>query len=52
LFAIHRFFEEGRTEILLAGLQNLMPSPDMREDIYGDLGFYFKDWYNHLVSDI
>ena len=37
------------TELLLADLQNLTAFPDTREDKYGDINTYFKDWYNHQV---
>jgi hypothetical protein len=44
-------FKDGRAELLLADLQNLTAFPDTREDKYGDINSYFKDWYNHQVSD-
>lgn len=30
-------------------LQNVIANPDPRDDKYGDISFYFKDWYNHQV---
>ena len=44
---LHRFAQEGRVQLLLAGLHNLIAFDETREDKYGDIKLYMKDFYNH-----
>ena len=43
---LHRFWQEGKVQLLLAGLHNLISFDETREDKYGDIKFYFRDWWN------
>ena len=43
---LHRFFQKGKVQDLLAGLHNLISFDETREDKYGDIKFYLRDWWN------
>ena len=43
---LHRFWQEGKVQLLLAGLHNLISYDETRIDKYGDIKFYFRDWWN------
>ena len=44
---LHRFAQEGKMQLLLAGLHNLTAFKETREDKYGDVKDYFRDYFNH-----
>ena len=44
---LHRFAHEGKSVLLIAGLHNVIPFHETREDKYGDAKFYFRDYWNH-----
>ena len=43
---LHRFWQEGKVQLLLDGLHNLISYDETRIDKYGDIKFYFRDWWN------
>ena len=43
---LHRFVQEGRIQLLLGGLHNLIAFDETRIDKHGDIKFYFKDTWN------
>lgn len=43
---LHRFCQEGRVQLLLDGLHNLIAFDETRIDKYGDIKFYFRDFWN------
>ena len=43
---LHRFAQEGKSQLLIAGLHNVIPFHETREDKYGDAKFYFRDYWN------
>ncbi len=47
---LHRFFQDGRVQNILQGLHNLVLFQETREDKYGDIAIFFRDWYNRQVQ--
>ena len=43
---LHRFCQEGKVQLLLAGLHNIIAFNETREDKHGDIKFYFRDSWN------
>lgn len=44
---LHRFLQDGRIQRVLNDLHNIILFPEYREDKYGDIDWFFRDWYNH-----
>ncbi len=44
---LHKFLEDGRADRILQDLNNIIVTKETREDMYGDIGDYFLDWYGH-----
>ena len=44
---MHTFLEDGRAQRIVQDLNNIITTKETREDMYGDIGDYFRDWYNH-----
>jgi len=41
---LHSFFQDGRVESILHGLHNVILFPEIRDDKYGEINLYFRDW--------
>ena len=46
-YMLHKFFQEGRLQLVLAELHNISPYPETRDNTIGDITTFFRDWYNH-----
>ena len=44
---LHHLFQDARVQCVLAELHNIFPYRETRDDKYGDISLYFKDWYNN-----
>ena len=44
---LHRFFQEGKIQLLLQGIHNVIPFKETREDKYGDVKDYLRDYWHY-----
>ncbi|XP_059080250.1 innexin inx2-like [Tigriopus californicus] len=44
---IHRFIQDGRVQRVIQDLHNIVAYSETRDDMYGDIWVFFRDWYCH-----
>lgn len=44
---IHRFIQDGRVQRVIQDLHNIIAYSETRDDLYGEIWVFFRDWYCH-----